>query len=109
MYDIVFYNTKPLSEERKTILLEKYPFAKFVEFDTTLTSTAELAKKHIFTKFFWFIDSNYEFLDSMLAFEPKKWDNEYVHVFKLYQQYADKLYLLLVRLANPLSIRSITY
>jgi hypothetical protein len=102
MYDIVFYNTKPLSEERKTILLEKYPFAKFVEFDTTITSTAELAKKHIFTKFFWFIDSNYEFLDSMLAFEPKKWDNEYVHVFKLYQQYADKLQCYLIAKNNQI-------
>jgi hypothetical protein len=91
MYDIVFYNSKPLSEERKTILIEKYPFAKFVEFDRTLTTTADLAKKQVFTKFFWFIDSTYDFLDKMLEFEPKKWDGEYVHVFKLYQQYANKL------------------
>jgi hypothetical protein len=96
MYDIVFYNSKPLSEERKTILIEKYPFAKFVEFNGTLTTTADLAKKIVITKFFWFIDSNYEFLDAMLTFEPKKWDKEYVHVFKLYQQYTDKLQCYLI-------------
>jgi hypothetical protein len=90
MYDLVFYNSKPLPEERKTFLSEKYPFAKFVEFDTTLTTTAELAKKNVFTKFFWFIDSSYEFLGTMLEFVPKKWDNEFIHVFKLYQEYADK-------------------
>ena len=96
MYDLVFYNSKPLPEERKTFLSEKYPFAKFVEFDTTLTTTADLAKKNVFTKFFWFIDSSYDFLDSMLSFEPKKWDNEYVHVFTLYQQYADKFQCYLI-------------
>jgi len=96
MYDIVFYNSKPLSKERKTLLVEKYPFAKFVEFNSTLTTTADLAKKSVLTKFFWFIDSNYEFLDTMLEFEPKKWDNEYIHVFKLYQQYADKFQCYLI-------------
>ena len=96
MYDLVFYNSKPLSLERKTLLTEKYPFAKFVEFDTSLTITADLAKKSIFTKFFWFIDSSYEFLDTMLMFEPKKWDGEYIHVFKLYQQYTDKLQCFLI-------------
>ena len=96
MYDLVFYNSKPLSLDRKTFLSERYPFAKFVEFDTTLTTTAELAKKNVFTKFFWFIDSSYDFLDSMLSFEPKKWDNEYVHVFTLYQQYADKFQCYLI-------------
>ena len=96
MYDIVFYNSKPLSEERKTILIEKYPFAKFVEFNRTLTTTADLAKKSVITKFFWFIDSSYEFLDTMLEFEPKKWDNEYTHVFRLYQQYTDKLQCYLI-------------
>jgi hypothetical protein len=96
MYDLVFYNSKPLSLERKTFLIEKYPFAKFIEFDTTLSNTANLAKKNVFTKFFWFIDSSYEFLDSMLSFEPKKWDNEYVHVFKLYQKYADKFQCFLI-------------
>jgi hypothetical protein len=96
MYDIVFYNSKPLLLARKTLLAEKYPFAKFVEFDTTLTNTANLAKKNVFTKSFWFIDSSYEFLDSMLAFEPKKWDNEYIHVFNLYQEYTDKLQCYLI-------------
>lgn len=96
MYDLVFYNSKPLSLERKTFLAEKYPFAKFVEFNTSLTTTAEQAKKNVLTKFFWFIDSNYEFLDTMLAFEPKKWDSEYVHVFKLYQKYADKFQCYLI-------------
>ena len=96
MYDIVFYNSKPLPEERKTFLSEKYPFAKFVQFENTLSNTADLAKKSVFTKFFWFIDSTYEFLDGMLEFEPKKWDNEYVHVFKLYQKYADKLQCYLI-------------
>jgi hypothetical protein len=96
MYDIVFYNSKPVSLERKTALTEKYPFAKFVEFDNTLTNTAEQAKKHVFTKFFWFVDSSYDFLDIMLTFEPKKWDNEYVHVFNLFQQYADKLQCYLI-------------
>ena len=96
MYDIVFYNSKLLSKERKTILVEKYPFAKFVEFSSTLTTTADLAKKSVITKFFWFIDSSYEFLDTMLEFEPKKWDNEYTHVFKLYQQYTDKLQCYLI-------------
>ena len=90
MYDLVFYNSKPLSLERKTFLTDKYPFAKFVEFDITLTNTAELAKKNVFTNFFWFIDSSYEFLDDMLVFEPKKWDSEYIHVFKLSQQYTEK-------------------
>ena len=52
MYDIVFYSSKPLSEERKTFLSEKYPFAKFIEFDSTLTNTANLARKNIFTKFY---------------------------------------------------------
>ena len=42
MYDLIFYNSEPLSIERKTILVEKYPFAKFVEFDSTLTNTANL-------------------------------------------------------------------
>jgi hypothetical protein len=96
MYDIVFYNSKPLSKERKTLLIEKYPFAKFVEFNSTLTTTADVAKKSVLTKFFWFIDSSYEFLDTMLEFEPKKWDNEYTHVFKLYQQYADKFQCYLI-------------
>jgi hypothetical protein len=96
MYDLVFYNSKPLALERKTSLLEKYPFAKFIEFDSTLTNTANLAKKNIVTKFFWLIDSSYEFLDTMLAFEPKKWDAEYVHVFKLYQKYADKFQCYLI-------------
>jgi hypothetical protein len=90
MYDIVFYNSKPLTSERKTFLTEKYPFAKFIEFNSTLTITADLAKKNIFTKFFWLIDSSYDFLDTMLAFETKKWDGEFVHIFKLYQEYADK-------------------
>jgi len=96
MYDLIFYNSEPLSIERKTILVEKYPFAKFVEFDSTLTNTANLAKKNVFTKFFWFIDSSYEFLDTMLSFEPKKWDNEYVHVVNLYQQYTEKLQCYLI-------------
>jgi hypothetical protein len=87
MYDLVFYNSKPLSLERKAFLTEKYPFAKFVDIDKTLTNTAELAKKNIFTKFFWLIDSSYEFLDTMLEFEPKKWDSEYNHVFNLYKHY----------------------
>ena len=96
MYDIVFYNSKSLSIERKTFLTEKYPYAKFVNFDSTLSNTADLAKKNVLTKFFWFIDSSYEFLDKMLEFEPKKWDNEYTHVFKLYQQYANKLQCYLI-------------
>jgi hypothetical protein len=87
MYDLVFYSSKPVSLERKTFLTERYPFAKFVEFDCTLTNTAELAKKNVFTKFFWFIDSSYEFLDNMLSFDPKKWDIEYTHVFNLYKHY----------------------
>lgn len=96
MYDLIFYNSKPLSLERKTFLTEKYPHAKFVNFNSTLSNTAELAKKIVFTKCFWFIDSNYDFLDNMLSFEPKKWDSEYVHVFNLYQQYADKLQCYLI-------------
>jgi len=96
MYDLVFYNSKPISEERKTFLTEKYPFAKFVEFDSTLSNTADLVKKNVLTKFFWFIDSSYDFLDTMLAFEPKKWDSEYVHVFKLYQKYVDKFQCYLI-------------
>ncbi len=85
MYDIVFYNSKPLSVERRTMLTEKYPFAKFIDFNTSLPITAELAKKQIVTKFFWFIDSSYKFLNNMLSFEPKRWDNEYLHVFTLYK------------------------
>jgi len=96
MYDIVFYNSKPLLNNRKIFLTEKYPFAKFVDFDGTLTNTAELAKENTFTKFFWFIDSSYEFLDTMLTFEPEKWDGEYIHVFKLYQRYTDKLQCFLI-------------
>ena len=46
MYDIVFYNSKSLHDERRALLTEKYPHAKFVEFDTTLTTTADLAKKN---------------------------------------------------------------
>lgn len=88
MYDLVFYNSDALQIERRTLLTEKYPHAKFVNFDSTLTNTADLAKKYVFTKFFWFIDANYNFLDNMLSFEPKKWDHEYVHVFNLYQEYA---------------------
>lgn len=91
MYDLVFYSTGNVSDNRKKLLLEKYPFAKFVTIDDTLTATAEKVRKTIYTKFFWFINVDYEFLDSMLTFEPKKWDNEYVHVFNLYQQYTDKI------------------
>lgn len=87
MYDLVFYNSKPLSLERKTFLTEKYPYAKFIELNETLVSTAEIAKKNILTKFFWLIDSSYEFLETMLTFEPKKWDSEYTHVFNLYKHY----------------------
>lgn len=104
MYDLVFYNSKPLTEERKIFLTEKYPFAKFIEFDSTLTNTATLAKKNVFTKFFWFIDSSYEFLDKMLEFEPKKWDVEYVHVFKLYQKFADKCQCYLIPKNHPIDI-----
>ena len=96
MYDLIFYNSKPLSLERKTVLSERYPFAKFVEFNSTLSNTADLARKNVFTKFFWFIDSSYDFLDTMLAFEPKKWDHDYVHIFRLYQNYADKLQCYLI-------------
>jgi hypothetical protein len=96
MYDIVFYNSKHISEERRSFLTEKYPYAKFVEFNSTLTNTANLAKKNVLTKFFWFIDSSYEFLDTMLEFEPKKWDGEFVHVFKLFQKYADKFQCYLI-------------
>lgn len=96
MYDIIFYNSKPLLLEQKNKLAEKYPFAKFVEFDSTLTNTAELAKKNVITKFFWFIDSSYEFLDTMLSFEPKKWDSEYVHVFNLYKNFTEKLQCYLI-------------
>ena len=71
MYDLVFYNSKPLSVERGKLLTEKFPFAKFIEFDITLTNTAELAKKNVFTNFFWFIDSSYEFLDDMLVLNLK--------------------------------------
>lgn len=87
MYDLVFYNSDALQIERRTLLTEKYPHAKFVNFDSTLTSTADLAKKHVYTKFFWFIDANYNFLDNMLSFEPNKWDSKYIHVFNLYQKY----------------------
>lgn len=90
MYDLVFYNSRSLSLERKAFLTDKYPFAKFVDFNSTLANTAELARKNVFTKFFWFVDSSYDFLDSMLSFEPKKWDTEYVHVFNLYQEYTNK-------------------
>ena len=96
MYDLVFYNSKPLSVERGKLLTEKFPFAKFIEFDTSLTVTATLAKKHVFTKFFWLVDSNYSFLDNMLLFEPKKWDNEFIHIFKLYQEYTDKFQCYLI-------------
>ena len=96
MYDIVFYNCKSLSDERRAFLTENYPYAKFVNFDSTLAKTADLAKKNVLTKFFWFIDSSYEFLDTMLEFEPKKWDGEFVHVFKLFQKYADKFQCYLI-------------
>lgn len=104
MYDIVFYNSKSLSADRRANLLEKYPFAKFIELDSTLTTTAELARKNVFTKFFWFIDSSYDFLDSMLSFEPKKWDNEYAHVFKLYQEYTDKCQCYLLSKNLPIDV-----
>ena len=90
MYDIVFYNSKPLSLARKKQLTEQYPFAKFIEISGTLTKTADLAKQNVITKFFWFIDSSYEFLNDMLTFEPAEWDRQYVHVFNLYKNYAEK-------------------
>lgn len=90
MYDIVFYKTQNLSQEKEIRLAEKYPFAKFIDFSNTLTETATIARSKIYTKFFWLINADYDFLDNMLEFEPKKWDAEYVHVFKLYQEYTDK-------------------
>ena len=68
MYDIVFYNSKSLHDERRALLTEKYPHAKFVNFDSTLSNTAELAKKTVLTKFFWFIDSSYDFLENENSF-----------------------------------------
>lgn len=102
MYDLVFYSTANVSENRKKLLSEKYPFAKFVTIDETLTATAEKVRKTIYTKFFWFVNADHDFLDSMLSFEPKKWDNEYVHVFKLYQKYTDKRQCYLIAKNNQI-------
>lgn len=90
MYDIVFY-TRGEPSYREKLLEEKFSFAKFIKFDTSLTITAEKAKKIIYTNFFWLIDSSYEFLDDMLKFAPKKWDTEYVHIFNLYREYNNKV------------------
>ena len=96
MYDIVFYNRGELEKSRQELLKDKFPYARFIEYSRSPAYTATLAVKQTNTKFFWLIDSSYEFLDSMIKFEPKKWDNEYIHIFKLFQEYADKFQCYLI-------------
>lgn len=96
MYDIVFYNRIELEKSREEFLKNKFPHARFISYTRSVAYTATLAIKQTNTKFFWLIDSSYEFLDSMINFEPKKWDDDYVHVFKLFQEYANKFQCYLV-------------
>jgi hypothetical protein len=74
MYDI-FYISK-FKDATYCSLLKKYPFIKHAVDIST-------AQKKSFTKMFWATWNDLDIVDNFdFNFEPPKWDQKYIHVFK---------------------------
>lgn len=83
MYDVIFYTDGYADPGKFKALKEKFIFLKHVVYKDSILKTASKAKDLCNTKFFWLINVNNNFLDSMLDFKVDTWDQQYVHVFKL--------------------------